>query len=222
MFPRQLSIIICTSLVFLSACGISSPTPENISEQAIIELPQYTKTIVAFGDSITAGYGLNPEENYPTQLQERLIAAGYDQWEVINNGISGDTTAGGLSRVDWVLGQDPDIVILTLGGNDSLRGTDPDSSYQNLAQTIEAIQAQGSKVILGGMQSPRNLGKDYVEAFGSMYPKLAEEYGVSLIPFVLAGVAGDPELNLADGIHPTKAGYTIMVENIWVVLEPHL
>jgi acyl-CoA thioesterase-1 len=222
MFPRQLSILICTLFIFLSGCGISPTTQEKSTEQVLTQTLQYTKTIVAFGDSITAGYGLNPEESYPAQLQEQLKNEGYEEWEIINNGISGDTTAGGLSRVEWVMGQNPDIVILTLGGNDALRGIDPESSYNNLSQTIEAIQAQGSIIVLGGMQAPRNLGSDYVEAFGNIYPRLASKYKVDLIPFVLEGIAGDPDLNLPDGIHPTSEGYSIMTSNVWDVLQRHL
>jgi acyl-CoA thioesterase-1 len=222
MFHRPLSIIICASLILLSGCGMSASKEKISLEQQLTEKPKYTKTIIAFGDSITAGYGLNSEESYPAQLQTKLIAEGYSEWEVINNGISGDTTAGGLSRVEWVLGQNPDIVILTLGGNDALRGIDPKSSYENLEQTIEAIQIQGSKVILGGMQAPRNLGKQYVDEFGEMYPRLADKYNLPLIPFVLNGIAGDPDLNLPDGIHPTKEGYSIMTSNVWDVLASNL
>lgn len=177
--------------------------------------------IVAFGDSLTAGFGVAQEEAYPAQLQRRLDAAGY-RYLVINAGVSGETTAGGLRRVEWVLNSKPAIVILELGANDGLRGIDPDQTRANLEAIIQRLQAAGVTVILAGMKLPPNYGKEYTTRFEAIYPQLARRYRLPLIPFFLEGVAAKETLNQADGIHPTAAGYRVIVENLLPILQPFL
>jgi acyl-CoA thioesterase-1 len=176
---------------------------------------------VALGDSLTAGLGVPPEESYPAQLQRRLDGAGY-RYRVINAGVSGDTTAGGLRRVDWVLKSRPDIVILVLGANDGLRGLDLKETRVNLEQIIQRLQAAGVKVVLTGMKLPPNYGADYTERFAALYPELARTYSLPYMPFFLEGVATKTTLNQADGIHPTAAGYRIIVDNLMPILKPLL
>ena len=177
--------------------------------------------IVAFGDSLTAGLGVSPDESYPAQLQQRLAALPYHV-RVINAGVSGDTTAGGVRRVPWVLNSKPDIVVLELGGNDGLRGLSLDQTKQNLEQIIQRLQAGGAQVILAGMKLPPNYGQDYSSGFEAMYPDLARRYRLPFIPFFLEGVAASAMLNQADGIHPTKEGYRIVADHVLTVLRPLL
>ena len=177
--------------------------------------------IVAFGDSLTAGLGVAQEEAYPAQLQRRLEADGY-RYRVINAGVGGDTTAGGVRRVDWVLNSKPAIVILELGANDGLRGIDPAHTRSNLETIVQRLQAAGVTVILAGMKLPPNYGKDYTARFAAVYPELAKKYRVPLMPFFLEGVAAREAMNQADGIHPTEAGYRAIVENLLKTLQPFL
>lgn len=177
--------------------------------------------IVAFGDSLTSGLGVAQEDAYPAQLQRRLDAAGY-RYRVINAGVSGDTTAGGLRRVEWVLNSKPAIVILELGANDGLRGIDPAQTRANLAAIIQRLQAAGVTVILAGMKLPPNYGREYTARFEAIYPELARTYRLPLMPFFLEGVAAKDTLNQADGIHPTEAGYRVIVENLFKTLQPFL
>lgn len=180
------------------------------------------KVITAFGDSLTAGYNLPIEQSYPSLLESKLISEGYD-YRVINSGSSGETSAGALSRVDWVLNTNPDIVILTIGANDAFRGVDPAETKKNISQIIEKLQEKDIQILLGGMYAPRNLGKTYSDQFDAIYPDLAKQYNVEIIPFFLQDVALVPELNLNDGIHPTEEGYQIIVDrNIWPKLEKML
>ena len=169
--------------------------------------------IVAFGDSLTAGYGLDPGEGFPDQLQQALRAKGHDV-NVIDAGVSGDTTAGGLARLDWSIGDNADAVILELGANDALRGVAPEETRKNLAAMLEKLKKRGLPVLLAGMLAPPNMGPEYGRAFNAIYPDLAKEYGVPLYPFFLDGVAGDPALNLGDGMHPTGAGVAVIVKGI--------
>lgn len=177
--------------------------------------------IVAFGDSLTAGLGVSPEESYPFQLQQWLDEAGY-RYRVINAGVNGDTTAGGLRRVSWVLSSKPSIVILELGGNDGLRGLDLKETRSNLEKIIQRLQAAGVTVVLAGMKLPPNYGADYTTRFSAIYRELARAYHLTLMPFFLEGVATQAGLNQADGIHPTGAGYRVVVENLMQMLEPLL
>jgi len=195
--------------------GAKSPPPSNAAFR-----PE-ERILVAFGDSLTAGLGVPQDETYPARLQEKLMLSGY-RYRVVNAGVSGDTTAGGVRRVDWVLKSKPDIVIVELGGNDGLRGLDLRETRANLAQIIQRLLAGEAKVILAGMKLPPNYGADYTRAFHSMYAQLANQYGIPLIPFFLDGVAAKAGLNQADGIHPTGRGYAVVVETIWPTLEPLL
>ncbi len=179
--------------------------------------------ILAFGDSLTAGYGLRDEDSFPSQLERALRAAGHPA-EVINAGVSGDTTTGGRARLDWALQDDLDLVIVELGANDGLRGIDPELTRANLATILDKLKQRGVAVLLAGMYAPPNLGADFVRRFNRIYPELASEHGVALYPFFLEGVAAVSALNQADGIHPTAEGIGIIVRRILphvtALLEP--
>ena len=180
-----------------------------------------TKTIVAFGDSLTAGLGVPIEDAYPARLERRLRAEGYD-YRVINAGVSGDTSAGGLRRVDWALRSRPAIAIVELGANDGLRGLPVSLMRANLAGIIERFQAAGVTVVLAGMKVPPNYGPDYSRAFAAVFSDLATHYRTPLIPFFLDGVAGVDALAQPDGLHPTSEGYRVIVDRIWPILRPLL
>ena len=177
--------------------------------------------IVAFGDSLTAGQGVDRRGNYPSKLQERVDKSGY-HYRVVNAGISGETSSQGLDRVQSVSALQPSIVILEFGANDGLRGVPADTTRRNLATMISHFQSIGSKVVVAGMRIPPNYGPQYTESFRSIFPSLAKEYHSSLIPFFLEGVGGRLELNQEDGIHPTAEGYDVVVENVWKALQPLL
>lgn len=173
--------------------------------------------VLVLGDSLTAGYGLAPGKAFPAQLQAALAGNGIDA-KVINGGVSGDTSAGGLARLDWLLGDKPDLVIVELGANDGLRGLDPDGTRDNLDRIIMRIRETGAHVLLAGMVAPPNLGSDYVERFNAIYPALAQKHGTAFYPFFLDGVAMDPALNQQDGIHPTAEGVAMIVEKMLPVV----
>jgi len=175
--------------------------------------------IVALGDSLTAGLGLEPTQAYPALLQKRLDAAGLS-YEVVNAGVSGDTSAGGLRRIDWALDGDVKVLIVALGGNDALRGLPVEQLEQNLTAIVERADARKIKVILAGMEAPPNYGAAYTAAFRQTYRDVAAEHGAVLIPFLLEGVAGLPEMNQGDGIHPTAAGAEKLAETVWSALRP--
>ena len=177
--------------------------------------------IVAFGDSLTAGLGVASQESYPAQLQERLNTLGY-RYRVINAGVSGDTTAGGVRRVSWVLKNRPRLVILELGANDGLRGLTVEQTGANLEEMVLTMKQAGVAVVLAGMKLPPNYGADYTSRFEAMYHELAARHHLAFIPFFLADVGGRAHLNQADGIHPTGKGYTLIVDNVLKVLEPVL
>jgi len=180
------------------------------------------KTIVFFGDSLTAGYGLDPVHSFPSLIESKLQEEG--DYKVINAGLSGETSAGGLGRIDWILNQKVDVFILELGANDGLRGLPISSTRRNLQGIIDKVRKKspGVKIILAGMKVPPNMGADYAEQFDETFTKLAKENNIPLIPFLLDGVAGEEELNLADGIHPNIEGHKIVAENVLAVLEPLL
>ena len=207
---RDLTAVFFILLLFGCQTNLpSKSTPSSTPEAA-------KPVLVAVGDSLTEGLGVQPEEAYPAQLQARLSEAGL-KWEVINSGVSGETSSGALTRLDWVLKTKPDAVLLITGANDGLRGLDPELTRQNLDAIVSKLKDQGIKVMLGGMKAPPNLGDDYTSQFESIYPAVAEKHGVPLIPFFLEGVAKTPELNQEDGKHPNPEGYAVIVENI---LEP--
>lgn len=176
--------------------------------------------VLALGDSLTAGYGLEPEYAFPALLQKKAQEAGFGV-TVRNAGLSGETSAGGVRRLEWVLRQPVDVLILSLGANDALRGIDPSSTRENLRSMIRRARElhPDITILLGGMRAPPNLGSTYAEAFDSLYVELAKEENAVLIPFLLEGVAGVPGLNQADGIHPTAEGHVLIVRLIWPELE---
>lgn len=178
------------------------------------------KQILIFGDSITAGYGLEQDQAFPAFLQQKMDSLGLNH-NVVNAGLSGETSAGGLRRIDWVLQQHVDVFVLELGGNDGLRGIDPENTKQNLQGIIDKVAEQYSdaEIILTGMEAPPNMGEQYTSEFRAIFYELAEENDVIFMPFVLQDVAGDPELNQADGIHPTESGHRVIAENLWEYLE---
>ena len=179
------------------------------------------RVIVALGDSLTAGLGVAADQAYPALLERRLRREGF-AYRVVNAGMSGDTSAGGLRRIDWALRLHPDVVIVALGANDGLRGQPPEALRDNLTRIVERAQAAGARVLLAGMRVPPNYGDDYGRAFAGVYPAVANATGVPLAPFLLAGVAGNPRLNQADGIHPTAEGQRRIAEVLWPYLKPLL
>jgi len=183
------------------------------------------RAIVFFGDSLTAGLGL-PDPNtqsYPAQIQ-RKIDAEHLPWHVVNAGLSGETSAGGLRRIDWVLRQRLDVFVLELGANDGLRGTATEVTRANLQAIIDRVRSKypAARIVLAGMRMPQNMGPDYAEAFRAIYPALAQRNGIALIPFLLDGVAGRPDLNQYDGVHPTPSGAAIIADEVWKSIAPML
>jgi len=179
------------------------------------------RVIVAFGDSLTAGLGVPPEQSYPTLLTAKLQAEGYP-YRVVNAGVSGDTSAGGLRRVDWALRLRPTIVILELGVNDALRGQDLAGVRANLGQLVQRFQSAGARVLVAGMRLPPNYGARYGSEFQRLFADVAKAHGAPLMPFFLDGVGGNPRLNQPDGLHPTVEGYRIIVDRLWPYLLPLL
>jgi acyl-CoA thioesterase-1 len=177
-----------------------------------------TITLLAFGDSLTAGYGLQPSDGFPVKLEAALKARGHDV-NVINAGVAGDTALDGASRVDWALSDDVDAVLVEFGANDALRGLPVPQAEQALDQLLERLTERKLPVLLAGMRAPPNLGPEYQKAFDGMYPRLAEKHGTLLYPFFLEGVAADPKLNQADGMHPNPAGVDVIVARILPSVE---
>jgi acyl-CoA thioesterase-1 len=219
------SLGVCALVVGMAACasdeGRSSESPAAVSHTAApAAAPAASRQrIVALGDSLTAGLGLEPAQAYPALLQQRLDSAGL-KYEVVNAGVSGDTSAGGLRRVDWALEGDVKVLIVALGGNDALRGLPVEQLRENLTTILERAKARGIKVILAGMEAPPNFGPAYTAAFRQTYRDVAAEHGAVLIPFLLEGVAGLPEMNQGDGIHPTAAGAQKVADTVWSALRP--
>lgn len=206
---RPLYALFIVLPMLLGDAGAAAPPPA----------PGAAPVILCFGDSLTAGFGVEAGASYPDLLAKRLRAEGLPH-RVVNAGVSGDTTAGALRRLDWVLRAKPSLAVVTLGANDGLRGLDIDAMRDNLAGIIRRLQDAGVRVVLGGMRIPPNYGAPYTERFAAVYPQLARETGVALIPFFLEGVAGHPQLNQGDGIHPNAPGYRVVLENVWRVLRP--
>lgn len=179
--------------------------------------------IVFLGDSLTAGYGLSPEEAYPALITQKLKNASLP-YEVVAAGLSGETSAGGLRRVNWILQKPASILVIALGSNDGLRGIDPADTRKNLQGIIDAARSKhpNIRIVLAGMQMPPNLGEAYTSAFQSIFPEIAESSGVALIPFLLEEVGGNPQLNIEDGIHPNAEGHKILAATVWQTLEPML
>jgi acyl-CoA thioesterase-1 len=183
------------------------------------------KTVLFFGDSLTAGYGLEDPSTqaFPALIQKKIDQAGLP-WRVVNAGLSGETSAGGLRRVDWILRQPVDVFVLELGGNDGLRGLPPAATEANLQAIIDRVRAKypAARIVLAGIAAPPNMGPDFTRAFAAVFPALAEKNHVPLIPFLLEGVVGKPGLDQSDGIHPTAQGHAVVAETVWNVLKPQL
>lgn len=224
MRPAFTSLTFVLALVAVSsiACqtGESGQRDQPRADVAPAAEPERPK-IVTLGDSLTAGLGIPVDQAYPAVLQDRIDEAGYE-FEIVNAGVSGDTTAGGLRRVDWVLEGDVRILILALGANDGLRGLPVAEMRRNLSTMIERAQARGVAVLLTGMEAPPNLGSSYTSKFGDVFSELAREYDVAFLPFLLEDVAGERRLNQRDGIHPNAKGARVIADNIWPFLQPML
>jgi len=217
-------------LVFLNSCKNEEKQSPSSSEENPVEKQvsaenkkEEAPVVLFFGTSLTAGLGLDTAEAYPDLIQQKMDSLGMD-YSVVNAGLSGETTASGLNRLDWVFKQNVDILVLELGANDGLRGVSLDETRKNLEQIINTAREKNPdvKIILAGMQIPPNMGEEYTSEFRSLFPDLAKEYHLDLIPFLLEGVAGDPELNQQDGIHPTAEGQQILANNVWKVLKDEL
>lgn len=216
--------------IFFNACSenaVSTNQPEqqpvatNQKKKEIEKEASPSRIILFFGNSLTAAYGIEMEEGFVQLIQSRVDSLGKN-YRCVNAGLSGETTAGGKNRIDWILKNNKvDIFVLELGGNDGLRGIDPASSEKNLESIIEAVKAKNpkTKILLAGMEAPPNMGADYTQSFRSIYPALTKKYKLSLIPFLLDGVGGISSLNLKDGIHPNPEGQKIVAENVWKHLK---
>jgi acyl-CoA thioesterase-1 len=196
------------------------PSPRPVTPSLPVERDA-RPIIVTLGDSLTIGLGVDPEANFPSRLQKKLNEAGF-RYRVVNAGVSGDTTATGLNRLAAVLDQRPTVVVVALGANDGLRGLPMSSTNANLESIITALKAEGIGVVLTGMMMPPNYGGIYTREFREIFPALARKHQIRLVPFLLEGVAGNPALNLEDGIHPNAQGYEIITENVWKELRPLL
>lgn len=212
-------------LLLAAACGGNKgPAEQEAGKPAEgTAAPAASKTIVFFGNSLTAGYGLSPDQAFPALIQKKLDSAGLP-YKVVNAGVSGETSSGGASRIDWILKQPVDVFVLELGANDGLRGVPLAETAKSLQVIIDRVKAKypDAKLVLAGMQIPPNMGAQYAGGFRALYPELAQKNGMTLIPFLLEGVGGERKLNLEDGIHPTAEGHQILAQNVWSVLKPIL
>jgi len=229
---NNFSILGFLLLLFITSCGsesTSTSSSQPASKPDLAAEPNALKTnskkkkkIIFFGDSLTFGYGLqDPSKGFVGVIQEILDKKGFE-YEAVNSGVSGETSSGGDGRIDWVLNQyEPEIFVLELGANDGLRGIDPDVTVKNLQSIIDKVKAKypDVKLVLAGMFAPPNMGKEFTDAFAKIYPSLAKTNNAALIPFILDGVAGIPELNQRDRIHPTEEGHVILADNVWKVIE---
>jgi acyl-CoA thioesterase-1 len=209
--------------IFFVSCGETTKKEEKNGVEEVVEnqdqKSEDSGVILFFGTSLTAGMGLDPNDAYPALIQEKLDSLNLP-YQVVNAGLSGETTASGRNRIGWVLNQDVDIFVLELGANDGLRGVPLDETRKNLQAIIDTVRSKNpeTKIILAGMQIPPNLGQEYTSEFRNIFPELAKKNKLRLIPFLLKNVAGNPELNQPDGIHPTAEGQKILAENVWEVL----
>jgi acyl-CoA thioesterase I len=231
---RTLSAVLL-AILWLAGCGGQAADPDRAAEgrASAPATPVPTSvpdpapkpkgpSIIFLGDSLTAGLGLDVAQSFPALIQQKLATGGYG-YAVVNAGVSGDTSAGGLRRLDWAMGEgDPKILVVALGGNDGLRGLPPEQLEQNLSAIIERGQERGLRVILAGMEAPPNFGADYTARFRAVYKAVAERHAVRLIPFLLDGVAGNAALNQPDGIHPNSRGAELVADLVWRTLQPEL
>jgi acyl-CoA thioesterase-1 len=211
--------------VLIAACANDKKTPDATTNNAAAKTPAAakTKTIVFFGNSLTAGYGLSPSQAFPALVQAKIDSLGMP-YTVVNAGVSGETSSGGASRIDWILRQPPDVFVLELGANDGLRGIPVSQTKESLQAIIDKVKTANpaAQLVLAGMQIPPNMGQQYGTAFRNLYPELAAKNGTTLIPFLLEGVGGEVRLNQEDGIHPTAEGHRIVAETVWAYLKPLL
>lgn len=220
-------ILYLACLIFIIGCGNNnekSNTPgQQQAQEKAADSAQKTKTIVFYGNSLTAGYGVDPSEAYPALVQQIIdsLNLGY---KVVNAGLSGETTAGGVGRIDWILRQPVDVFVLELGGNDGLRGIPISETSKNLQTIIDRVKAKypQATIILAGMQVPPNMGRKYATEFRDVFQQLAQTNNARLIPFLLEDVGGISDLNQPDGIHPNPEGHKIVAKNVWQVLQPAL
>ena len=217
-YPIKTAICTITFIMvfflYLVGCSNESASNDAASKTAAAKQPT-RKTIVAVGDSLTAGLGVDESEAYPAQLQRKLAGDGYD-FNVVNAGISGETSSGTLTRIEWVISNlKPDIIILETGANDGLRGIDPNILRKNLDRIVSVIKANNIEVLLCGMKILPNMGPEYSKAFARVYPEIAQKYEIPLVPFFLEGVGGDPRFNQPDRLHPTVKGYRRIVDHIY-------
>ena len=210
-------------LVSITACGTNADrrSGSDAPPPSVATRSDTRPRVVVLGDSLTAGLGLPIEKAYPSLLQKWIDEDGLG-YQVVNAGVSGDTSAGGLARLDWALEGNVKVLVVALGGNDALRALPVDELRQNLSAIIERAQARHIDVVLAGMEAPRNFGRDYDVEFHKVYPQLAKQYNLPLVPFLLQDVAGIERLNQPDGIHPTSEGAQIVAKNVWTVLKPLL
>lgn len=206
------------TLILLSGLTVAAGAPDVQTERE--RRPQ---TIVFFGDSLTAGYGIDPGETYPALIEKKIKQHGWNM-RTVNAGLSGETSAGGLRRIDWILRQPVDVFVLELGANDGLRGLQPSETQKNLQGILDRVRRKypEAKLVVAGMLVPPNMGEAYSAQFAAVFSHLAKENEAALIPFLLEGVGGVPELNLPDGVHPTAAGHKVMAKTVWETLEPVL
>jgi len=207
-------LLLCLLIVLVFTNCDLQDRPSDTTSLPAQPAKVYDGTIIALGDSLTAGQGVAEEEAYPAVLEEKLQQSGYN-WQVINAGISGETSSGALTRIDWIIAQQPDIVILETGANDGMRGIPTWLIKDNINQAVQLLKEADVEVVLAGMQMLQNLGPDYTKQFGAVYPAVAEEQKIILIPFFLEQVAGTPSLNLPDFIHPTPAGHRIVAQTVY-------
>ena len=221
----KFQVIIAASLLMAACSGGANQEAEQGSKEVSRRKSDVSekKRIVFFGNSLTAAYNLQEEQGFVALLQARLDSLGED-YLCVNAGVSGETTADGVSRIDWILNQQVDVFVLELGANDALRGLPLKESKKNLQQILNQLKEKHpeAKILIAGMEAPPNLGDEYTSQFRNMYRDLAQEFEAALLPFLLDGVGGVPELNLEDGIHPNAEGQKIVAENVWEVLEPLL
>ncbi len=219
---RAHRIFLMTACLLGAACRSevdpATPVAETPSRVAAPEPAAARPRIVFLGDSLTAGLGLEASQSFPALIGQKLASEG-DNYEIVNAGVSGDTSAGGLRRLAWSLEGDAKVVVVALGANDGLRGLSPVEMKKNLAAILERATARGVTVILAGMEAPPNFGADYTREFRSVYTDLAQQYRVRFIPFLLAGVAGNSSLNQADGIHPNSRGAQVVADLVWAELK---
>lgn len=224
--------LLLLGLIALWGCGVDRQTQEVVrSDEVGVSHPagrraaegRDERTILFLGTSLTAGFGVDPDEAYPAVIAAKVDSAGYP-FRVVNAGVSGETSAGGLRRIDWLLRQPVGVLVLELGANDGLRGLDPDAMRRNLEAIIGRTRAAhpDARIVVAGMEAPPNMGRRYARAFREVFATVAREQGVVLVPFLLDGVAGEPEFNQSDGIHPTAEGQRAIAETVWRVLAPVL